>query len=325
MDWQPTLSVEIARKRAQIIAQIRAFFHDKKVLEVETPALSQGTITDVHIEALDCHYNYLQESAVNKANQLYLQTSPEFAMKRLLASGYGDIFQICKAYRHEPFGRYHNPEFTLLEWYRLGFDHFQLMDEVAELLSLVLKCEEPEKLSYQQVFLHYVNIDPLTATTVELLHLLESRGKLSDWIVQEDDTDLLLQLIFSELIEPQIGKKVPCFIYHFPRTQAALAKISPIDNRVAERFECYYKGIELVNGFHELTDAKQQQQRFEQDNQIRKLKGLAEKPIDKKFIAALQTGLPACSGVALGIDRLIMLACNCAHISDVISFPINRS
>jgi lysyl-tRNA synthetase class 2 len=245
-------------------------------------------------------------------------------MKRLIASGYGCIFQIAKAFRHEDAGRFHNPEFTLLEWYRLGFDHFALMKEVAELLKEVLACKEPTTITYQQLFLDSLEIDPLMTTRAELLSLIEDHGKMSDWLAAEQDNDILLQFIFSEIIEPQIGNDSPCFVYNFPRSQASLAKISSIDTRVAERFECYFQGVELVNGFNELTDIDLQLQRFHEDNGNRKLLSLPKKPIDTNFLSALTAGLPQCSGVALGIDRLIMLALKAEHIEKVISFPIDR-
>ncbi|MDX2366908.1 MAG: elongation factor P--(R)-beta-lysine ligase [Colwellia sp.] len=324
MSWQPTLTWEYAQKRAQILQQIRQFFNERNVIEVETPALSQGTVTDVHLEAITCRYDFLSDSSPDKSTNLYLQTSPEFHMKRLLASGYGCIFQIAKAFRHEEAGRFHNPEFTLLEWYRLGFDHFTLMDEVAELLKTVLDCTEPTQTTYQHVFIKLVSLDPLTATRAQLLSLIKDHDKLSEWLTVEQDNDILLQFIFSELIEPHIGNESPCFVYNFPRSQASLAKISPEDPRVAERFECYFQGVELVNGFNELIDSTVQSERFHEDNIKRKNFYLPEKPIDKNFIAALSQGLPQCSGVALGIDRLIILALKAKHIEQVISFPIDR-
>ncbi|WP_114324900.1 elongation factor P--(R)-beta-lysine ligase [Candidatus Colwellia aromaticivorans] len=324
MSWQPTLSWEYAQKRAQILQNIRQFFDERNVIEVETPALSQGTVTDVHLDAITCRYNFLCDSSPEKATNLYLQTSPEFHMKRLLASGYGCIFQIAKAFRHEEAGRFHNPEFTLLEWYRLGFDHFMLMEEVAQLLKAVLDCTEPTQTTYQQLFIDLLSTDPLMATRVQLLSLIKDHDKLSEWLTVEQDNDILLQFIFSEIIEPQIGNDSPCFVYNFPRSQASLAKICPQDTRVAERFECYFHGVELVNGFNELTDIDAQSKRFQEDNTKRKMLSLPEKPIDKNFIAALSQGLPQCSGVALGLDRLIMLALKVENIEQVVSFPIAR-
>jgi lysyl-tRNA synthetase class 2 len=324
LSWQPTLTWEYAQKRAQVLQKIRQFFNERNVVEVETPALSQGTVTDVHLDAISCRYDFLSDSSAEQATNLYLQTSPEFHMKRLLASGYGCIFQIAKAFRHEEAGRFHNPEFTLLEWYRLGFDHFTLMAEVAELLKTVLDCSEPTQISYQQLFIEQVNLDPLTATRVQLLALIKDHGKSSEWLTEELDNDILLQFILSEIIEPEIGNNSPCFVYHFPRSQASLAKICREDLRVAERFECYFQGVELVNGFNELTDPHVQLERFQEDNMNRKTLSIPQRPIDRNFIAALSQGLPQCSGVALGIDRLIMLALKTEHIEQVISFPIAR-
>ena len=324
MSWQPTLTWEYAQKRAQILKKIRQFFDERDVVEVETPALSQGTVTDVHLEALSCRYNFMSDSSTEQSTNLYLQTSPEFHMKRLLASGYGSIFQIAKAFRHEEAGRFHNPEFTLLEWYRLGFDHFQLMKEVAELLKTVLDCLEPTQTTYQQLFIDLLRVDPLIATREQLISLIKEHDKLSEWLTVEQDNDILLQFIFSEIIEPQIGKTSPCFVYNFPRSQASLAKMSREDTRVAERFECYFQGVELVNGFNELTDSCVQLKRFQEDNIKREKLYHSIKPIDKHFIEALSQGLPQCSGVALGIDRLVMLALKAKHIEQVISFPIDR-
>ena len=330
MSWQPTLTWKNAQKRAQIVQQIRHFFAERNVIEVETPALSLGTVTDVYLDALSCRYdflsnNYRSNSSIKQLTELYLQTSPEFHMKRLLASGYGSIFQIAKAFRHEEAGRYHNPEFTMLEWYRLGFDHFDLMTEVAALLQTVLGCSQPTIVTYQQLFLDQLDLDPLTATREQLLALITTHNKLSDWLITEQSIDILLQFIFSEIVEPHVGIDAPYFVYNFPKSQASLAKICPDDNRVAQRFECYYQGVELVNGFNELTHCDEQLQRFHQDNIHRRDLGLKETNIDENFIAALTQGLPQCAGVALGVDRLIMLALQANHIEQVISFPIARA
>ncbi len=293
MNWQPTLSWQNAQKRAVVLQKIRAFFAERKVIEVETPALSQGTVTDVYLDAFECQYNFLADSSSERAVTLFLQTSPEFHMKRLLASGYGCIFQIAKAFRHEESGNNHNPEFTLLEWYRIGFDQFDLMHEVAELLKVVLGGNKALFTSYQDIFIKTVSVDPLIAN--------------------------------FDVIEPTIGIDEPQFVYDFPVAQASLANRSIDDPRVAQRFECYFKGIELVNGFNELTDATEQVARFEEDNAKRKVQGLVVKPIDKNFIAALKHGLPQCSGVALGVDRLVMLALDIKKISEVQSFSIERA
>lgn len=325
MDWKPTLTWQNAQKRASVLQQVRQFFYDRNVVEVETPALSQSTVTDVHLDALSCRYNFLADSPTSDSTVLYLQTSPEFHMKRLLASGYGCIFQISKAFRHEEYGKYHNPEFTMLEWYRIGFTHFELMAEVSDLLSLILNCNKPTIETYQNVFINHVGIDPLITSKDDLISLIDSHDKLSDWLIEQAGVDVLLQFIFSEIIEPNIGKEAPCFVYNFPRSQASLANICTEDNRVAQRFECYFQGVELVNGFNELTDSDSQLARFLEDKQQRKKLGMADKSIDDNFISALSHGLPKCSGVALGIDRLIMLALKAPNINQVISFPVDSA
>lgn len=316
-DWQPTASIPQLRQRAALIASIRQFFAQRNVLEVDTPAMSHATVTDVHLHTFQTQFvgpGYAQGSP------LFLMTSPEFHMKRLLAAGSGCIYQLGKAFRNEENGRYHNPEFTMLEWYRVGFDHHQLMDEMDDLLQLVLQCGAAERMTYQQAFLTVLGVCPLEGTMVELKSVAARLG-LSDIAEAEEDRDTLLQLLFSIGVEGKIGQQVPAFVYDFPASQAALAKINPNDPRVADRFEVYFKGIELANGFHELDNAQEQLRRFEQDNHKRVEMGLAEQPIDYHLIAALQSGLPECAGVALGVDRLIMLALGCDHIDQVTAFP----
>ena len=238
MSWQPTLTWQNAQKRSHILQQIRQFFSERNVIEVETPALSLGTVTDVHLEALSCRYNFLSDSSTKQSKELHLQTSPEFHMKRLLASGFGCIYQIAKAFRHEEPGRHHNPEFTMLEWYRLDFDHFDLMKEVTELLKTILECAQPSLVTYQQLFIDQIGLDPLVTNREQLLALITEKHILSDWLINEHDIDILLQFIFSEVIEPNIGIDAPCFVYNFPKSQASLAKICPDDKRLAQRFEC---------------------------------------------------------------------------------------
>lgn len=318
--WQANITWEDAKKRAEIIATIRQFFTTRDVIEVDTPLLSHGTVTDVHLDAFS---TVAYPSIDNKL--MYLQTSPEFAMKRLLASGFQSIYQIGKAFRYEDSGRFHNAEFTMLEWYRIGFDHFALMDEVDELLQYVLACEPADKFTYQQLFQTYLNIDPLNTNLTELKTCLADNEVLGDWITSEQDQDVLLQVLFSEIIEKQIGKERPAMVYHYPSSQAALAKISKMDNRVAERFECYFHGIELANGFHELVNANEQVQRFRQDNLKRKAIGKPEMPIDDNFIQALEFGLPKCAGVALGVDRLMMIALKKTRIEKVLTFTTENA
>ncbi|AFP84693.1 elongation factor P--(R)-beta-lysine ligase [secondary endosymbiont of Ctenarytaina eucalypti] len=319
--WQPSASMSTLLKRNKIIQKIREFFSDRGFLEVETPAMSRATVTDVHLVSFQTRFI---EPGATDGLSLYLITSPEYHMKRLLAAGSGPIFQICRSFRNEESGRYHNPEFTMLEWYRPNYDMYQLMHEVDDLLKIILSCSSVETFSYQEAFTRYVGLDPLS---VDKWKLYEAAVKwdLGNAISKEEDRDTLLQLLFSMMVEPKIGRDKIAFVYHFPASQAAMAAISTQDHRVAERFEVYFNGIELANGFHELTDAPEQRQRFEKDNRKLVEKGLTEKPIDENLLAALYQGMPACAGVALGVDRLVMLALKAECLSDVIAFPLERS
>ncbi|HCG5950247.1 TPA: elongation factor P--(R)-beta-lysine ligase [Vibrio parahaemolyticus] len=316
-NWQPTASIEQLRQRATLIATIRQFFAERQVMEVDTPAMSHATVTDIHLHTFQTEF---VGPGYADGSKLFFMTSPEFHMKRLLAAGSGCIYQINKAFRNEENGRYHNPEFTMLEWYRVGFDHHKLMDEMDDLLQLVLKCGAAQRMTYQQAFIDVLGVCPLEGSMRELKAAASKLG-LSDIAEPEEDRDTLLQLLFSVGVENKIGQDVPAFVYDFPASQAALAKINPQDHRVADRFEVYFKGIELANGFHELDNPKEQLARFEQDNAKRIEMGLKPQPIDYHLISALEAGLPDCAGVALGIDRLIMLALGCDHIDQVTAFP----
>ena len=319
--WQPTAPIANLLKRAKIVNEIRHFFADRGVLEVETPTMSQATVTDVHLRAFETQFT---GPGAAQGITLYLMTSPEYHMKRLLAAGSGPIYQMGRSYRNEEAGRYHNPEFTMLEWYRPHYDMYRLINEVDDLLQQTLECESAESLSYQQAFLRYLDIDPLTAEK-DKLREVAAKLDVSNIADTEEDRDTILQLLFMVGVEPHIGLEKPTFIYHFPASQASLAESSSEDHRVAERFEVYYKGVELANGFRELTDAAEQRQRFERDNRKRASMGLPEQPIDENLLAALEHGFPECAGVALGIDRLIMLALGAERISDVIAFPVDRA
>jgi len=304
MDWRPTAPIENLRRRAEIIHRIRLFFAERNILEVDTPLLQPATVTDPHIQSIS-------------TDQGFLQTSPEYAMKRLLAAKCGDIFQICKAFRAEEQGRLHHHEFTLLEWYRIGFNHHALMDEVDALLQVILKTETAERLSYCQLFQKTFDIDPHHIDESILIALAEQQGLTG---LEKMDKDDWLQLLLSTVIEPQLGHDRPTFIYDYPIKQAALARIRPDKPPVAERFEVYVKGVELANGFHELTNAEEQTTRFKKDNALRDQLGLAQISIDSRFIEALNQGLPNCAGVALGIDRLILLALGEKNIEAILSF-----
>ncbi|WP_411133200.1 elongation factor P--(R)-beta-lysine ligase [Yersinia enterocolitica] len=318
--WQPSAPIANLLKRAAIMAEIRRFFADRGVLEVETPTMSQATVTDIHLVPFQTRF--VGPGAADGLT-LYMMTSPEYHMKRLLAVGSGSIYQLGRSFRNEEAGRHHNPEFTMLEWYRPHYDMYRLMDEVDDLLQQILDCDSSERLSYQQAFLRHLDIDPLSADKAQLREAA-AKLDLSNIADTEEDRDTLLQLLFTVGVEPHIGRDKPAFVYHFPASQVSLAVISTEDHRVAERFEVYFKGIELANGFHELTDGDEQLKRFEQDNRSREKRGLPQHPIDMNLIDALKHGLPDCSGVALGVDRLVMLALGAEKLSDVIAFPVGR-
>ena len=313
IDWQPSASIATLQQRAHILHQIRQFFHERAIMEVETPLLCQHTVTDPYIDSF---------AIANHQPPYYLQTSPEYAMKRLLAAGSGPIYQISKAFRQEEQGSLHNPEFTLLEWYRPDFDHHALMDEIDALLQRLLKTPAAEKVSYRDLFLMHLDIDPHNCDPDSLLHLVQQRVELSTTTGLTGDD--CLNLLLTHVIEPTLGHKAPVFIYDYPASQAALAKIRQGSPSVAERFELYIDGIELANGFHELQDANEQYHRFNQDLTIRRKLNKASPTIDRRFIASLEAGLPDCSGVALGLDRLIMLACKHSTVNTSISFDWQR-
>ncbi len=320
--WQPSASIETLKLRANVLKQIRQFFHERDVLEVDTPLLSHNTVTDVHLDAFESKYCFDESGS---AVSMYLQTSPEFAMKRLLCAGSGSIFQICKAFRNESAGRNHNPEFTMLEWYRVGFNDHDLMDEVETLLQTVLGCELAKRISYQEIFQRTFNFDPLSASIEQLKHTILQHSPADDWVTDEQNKDTLLQWLFSIIIEPSLQTGPPCFVFDFPASQAALAQVNEHNPAVAHRFELYYQGLELANGYFELQDGTEQLKRFEQDNQVRASLNKPKRTIDKNLVNALEQGLPSCAGVALGLDRLLMCKTGASHIKNVISFDHARS
>jgi elongation factor P--(R)-beta-lysine ligase len=326
MRWQPRIDKETLQARAQLLAEIRCFFAERQVLEVETPILSSAAATAPHLQSLGTYYQGPQDS---KERPLFLQTSPEHAMKRLLAAGSGPIYQIARVFRNGEAGPRHNPEFTLLEWYRPDFDHFTLMVEVDALLSRLLATPPGERLSYREVFLRYLGIDPFIAPRQFLEAQAKSAGFHSH--AQEDlPRQVYLDFLLAQVIEPQLGQERPCFIYDYPASEAQLARIRPPTAKepflapLAERFEVYFKGLELANGYYELGDAAEQRQRFEKDLSRRREIGLRETPIDEFLLQALAYGLPDCAGVALGVDRLLMLLLGKERIADVLAFPVDR-
>lgn len=314
-NWQPSALINSLQTRAKIMQQIREFFAARNVLEVETPVMGRATGTDPNIESISTSFQYFGEQAIT----CYLQTSPEFAMKRLLAAGSGDIYQICKSFRNGEVGQIHNPEFTMLEWYRVGFDHHQLMQEVEDLIKYILNCSNAEKFTYQEIFLKFLQIDPFTVTIDELKNCVAQQNLQAELELTRDGW---LNLLMSHFIEPKLDH--PTFIYDFPASQAALALINKDNPLVADRFEVYAKGMELANGFNELLNADEQRKRFLNDLKYREENNLTAYPIDEYFLSALDAGLPNCAGVALGVDRLIMLALNKSTIQEVVSFDFGK-
>ncbi len=315
--WQPTASINNLQRRAEILRAIREFFYQRQVLEVETPVLGKATIPDPTILSIPAEFTPLGSK---NSESCYLQTSPEFFMKRLLAAGSGSIYQISKAFRDGEAGRLHNPEFTLLEWYRVGWEFHELMVEVDELLQALLNSQPADSISYQNIFLNYLAIDPLVADMDQLQQCAQQQGITIESDLTRDDW---LNLLFSHYIEPKIGLEKPLFVYHYPASQAALAKLSQQDSRVAERFEFFYRGYELANGFGELGDFSEQRQRFEAELELRTKKGLQQVPLDEKFLASLEADFPFCSGVAMGVDRLVMLALNVNTIAEGLAFDFD--
>lgn len=320
-DWRPTARLQTLQLRARLLQRIRAFFNELGVLEVDTPLMSRAATSDVQIESFTT-----RDTSFNRS--LFFHTSPEFAMKRLLAAGSGAIYQLCKVLRMGEAGGHHNPEFTLLEWYQPDYDHHRLMDEVDALVREVLQdyvaLGKTQRLSYREVFQQYLELDPFSATAQQLQEKAQAED-IQVMGLELSSKDPWLDLLMTHVIEPRLPQGCPVFIFDYPASQAALSKIRQGTPPVAERFELYINSMELANGFHELTDATEQRQRFENDLAIRKAQGLPFVPPDESFLQALQAGLPECAGVALGFDRLVMLAAGVNAISEVLAFDYERA
>jgi lysyl-tRNA synthetase class 2 len=308
MDWQPRASLRVIRERARVYRQIRAFFNNRGCMEVDTPLLMPTTGTDVNVASI---------AVDHQGGRHYLQTSPEYAMKRLLAAGSGSIFQICHAFRQGEAGRMHSPEFSLLEWYRSGYGYRQLMDEI-ELLITTLSLHRCSfaRHSYRSLFINALQLDIESAALDDLRDCCarEVPGIDSRELAADQCLDLLLATVIAPTFE---GYQ---FIYDYPLAQASLARVRSDDESVAERFELFYNGIELANGFSELTDAGQQRRRFEQDNRLRIERGLPAHEIDERLLGALESGMEECAGVALGLDRLLTVLLGLESIDEVLTF-----
>ncbi len=315
-NWKPGASLHALQQRARVLQSIRAFFAQRGLLEVDTPILSNVAITDPQLESFHTQF---------AGRDYFLHTSPEFYMKRLLAAGSGDIYQIARVFRADEVGRYHNPEFSLLEWYRLGLDHQALMDEMQQLINelFVQFGHRPlgfSRLSYRQAFINQLAIDPLQASAEELATCAREQQIETPLGMSISDKDMWLDWLMVAAVAPGFDQQGMTFIYDYPASQAALARLSDEDPRVAHRFELFYGELELANGFYELLDADEQLARFHKENELRKQRGQKVMPIDMQLIAALKSGLPDCAGVAMGLDRLLMVLTGVRSISEVISF-----
>ena len=324
-EWRPTASLEMLKIRARLLIKLRAFFADKDVLEVQTPILSQAGNTEPTISSFVTYYRQNQPA--------FLNTSPEFLMKRLLAAGSGSIYQIAQVFRQNEQGQKHNPEFTLLEWYRINFDHHALMSELDSLIRYVaegfIKLEQSQFYTYQDAMIKFAGVDPLNTNFNELKQAtiksgIDVVGLCEDSALANNNSfDNWLDLLMSQVVEKKLPSNCPVFIYDYPASQAALAKISETNPQIAERFELYINGLELANGFNELRDAAEQDRRFKSQQEQRQRAQLAEIPADTHLIEALKNGLPECAGVAVGLDRLLMLLTQSEHINEVLSFPFD--
>lgn len=302
------MNLENLRARAQLLHKLRHYFADAQVLEADVPALAAYSVTDVNLRALATCW---------QGKTLYLQTSPEFYLKRLLANGFGDIYYLGKAYRNDDSAARHQPEFTMLEWYRLGFDDNQLIADVKSLLKYVGVDEPLQVCNYRDIFFSKTGLDPHLACDKSLQQYCQKRYDLN-W--DDAPRSTWLELIFSFDIEPTFQS--PTIVKDFPLCQAALAKVAndELGEPVAKRFELYWQGLEIANGYWELTDAKEQKRRFIEDNHARREQGLPEIKPDPDFLAAIEKGLPECAGIALGVDRLLMCLLGKTHIREVLAF-----
>ena len=317
------------QERAALFAGVRAFFNARGVVEVDTPIVCAAGAVDEHLEPIPTAWVLTEEESAR-----YLVTSPELSMKRLLAAGSGPIFQLTRAFRRGERGRLHNPEFTILEWYRPEFDHHALMSELEALVQAVLPSTSPagadiqepfERLAYAEAFERELGLDPHAAPIERLEEAARDLGLEVPGGMRDGPREDWLDLLLVSCVEPCLGVERPTFVYDYPAAQAALARIRDGSPPVAERFELYIDGIELANGYHELTDPEEQRRRFIVANQRRRGRRRRPLPLDERFFAALADGLPKAAGVAVGLDRVLMLRVGARSIDEVLTFPIERA
>jgi len=315
-DFRPTAGWDALRLRAELLRRVRAVFDERGFLEIETPLLSADTVVDRHLDPFPVR---------DGDRTLWLQTSPEFGMKRLLAAGAGPIYQITRSFRQGERGRLHNPEFTLVEWYRPGDDMDEGMALLGELAEAMLGRGPAERVSYAEAFLAHAGVDPLTTSVESLRAAAHERNVAWPESLDPRDRDAWLDLLLVALVEPRLGIDRPAILYDYPATQAALARVREDDPPVAERFELYVDGIELANGFHELTDAAELARRNAAVNRQRLADGRPALPERSRLLVAMEHGLPEATGVALGFDRLVMVAAGAASLADVMALPWDRA
>jgi elongation factor P--(R)-beta-lysine ligase len=320
--WRPAASVEVLHGRAAMLARIRDYFVAQDVGEVQTPVLSATAVSDPQIESV--------VATPARGPRFFLQTSPEYPMKRLLAAGFGDCYQVCPVFRDGESGRLHNPEFTMIEWYRLDYGMAEMQHDVDRVLRVA--CAEVRAfaptscISYRDAMRAETGIDCRSATPAEIRAALAARGieavEAADW-----DLDAWLDLLMGAVVGPSLGHDAPVFVEDYPASQAALARLRAESDgtMVADRFELYVDGLELANGYHELGDAAEQRRRFERDLAARGAHGQVRNPLDENLLAALGHGLPDCAGVALGFDRLVMAAWRLPSLDAAMAFPASRA
>jgi elongation factor P--(R)-beta-lysine ligase len=320
-DFLPTASWPALRLRDERLRKLRQFFHERGFIEVDTPLLSADVVVDQHLEPFGIEV----PSGGQGPRRMWLQTSPEFAMKRLMASGGEAIFQVTHAFRQEEQGPLHNPEFTMVEWYRRGDGLAEGMQLLSELADALLGRGQAEMMTYQAAFERYAGVDPHAAETDALADVARQRGVAIPQSFSTADRDAWLDLLLVELVEPHLGPVRPLIMYDYPASQAALARVRPGPPAVAERFELYADGIELANGYHELLDADVLRQRNRENNRRRATQGKPMLPEESRLLAAMEAGLPACTGVAMGFDRVVMLAAGAEELSAVMPFTFDRA
>jgi len=323
-DWQPTAGVGALRLRARLYAAVRGFFAERGVLEVETPVMSAAGNTEPNIASFSVGFSGRTDGGPRTR---WLRTSPEYPLKRLLAAGVGDCYELGRVFRDGEAGARHNPEFTMLEWYRVGWDHQRLVDETADVVRMALALVERdarlERIAYRDLYRDRLGLDPFLAGDDELRNALGDVAVDPAGLVRDDWLDLLM----THRLQPAFDPSTLLSVHDWPATQAALARLRDTGEgfAVAERFELYLGPVELANGYHELLDATEQRERFARDQHVRAARGQVQPPIDERFLDALAHGLPQCAGVALGVDRLLMAMLGTDRIADVLAFDFGAA